>query len=140
MYIRSSLLWLAMLASLSTYTGAAAQTVVIVNADNATRALSARDVRKLFLGKSRILPDGSRAVLVSLDSMMSDFNRRALRKGDSQVSAAWSRLLFSGRAEPPREFSRASEVIDFIATTPNAIGYIDEASINDSVKVVHRVR
>ncbi len=117
-----------------------ADTVVIVNAQNRTQSLSASDVRKLFLGKSRVLPDGSRAVLVSYEPIRSEFNQRALRKKDSQVKAAWSRLLFSGRAEPPREFGSARDAIAFIATNPSAVGYIDEDDLTDDVKVVFALK
>ena len=117
-----------------------ADTVVIVNAKNATQSLSASDVRKLFLGKSRVLPDGSRAVLVSFEPISSEFNKRALRKKDSQVKAAWSRLLFSGRAQPPREFSSASEAVAFVAANTSAVGYVNESELTDEVKVVYALK
>jgi len=113
---------------------------VIVNQDNATQTMSAREVRKLFLGKSRNLPDGSRALLVSNGLIKSDFNRSALGKADSQVNAAWSRLLFSGRAKRPVAFSDPSEVVRFVASNINAIGYVLTTQIGSGVKSVHTVK
>jgi len=114
--------------------------VVIVNQDNDTKKMSAREVRKLFLGKSRKLPDGSRAVLVSNEAILSEFNRSALRKADSQVKAAWSRLLFSGRAKPPVAFSNPADVVQYVAQNANAIGYVLTSQLAEGVKAVHRLK
>jgi len=114
--------------------------VVIVNENNATTAMSAREVRKLFLGKSRKLPDGSRALLVSNQPIESEFNRSALRKADSQVKAAWSRLLFSGRAKRPVAFDDPADVVAFVSENVNAIGYILTTELVEGVKSVHTLK
>lgn len=114
--------------------------VVIVNENNATENMSAREVRKLFLGKTRKLPDGSRALLVSNDSIESEFNREALGKANSQVKAAWSRLLFSGRATRPVAFSDPAELIRFVSENPNAVGYVLNSQLSKGVKPVHTIK
>lgn len=114
--------------------------VVIVNQNNGTEAMSPREVRKLFLGKSRKLPDGSRALLVSNGPIQTEFNRSALRKADSQVKAAWSRLLFSGRAKPPVAFSDPADVVQFVAENQNAVGYVLTSELADGVKSVHTLK
>jgi len=113
---------------------------IIVNMNNATDVMSAREVRKLFLGKSRNLPDGSRALLVSNELIRSEFNRSALGKADSQVKAAWSRLLFSGRAKRPVAFSDPAEVVQFVSGNINAVGYILSSELGEGVKSVHTLK
>jgi len=114
--------------------------VVIVNANNSTSKMSSREVRKLFLGKSRKLPDGSRALLVSNEQLQSHFNKTALRKKDSQVKAAWSRLQFSGRAKPPVEFNNPADVVKFVSENLNAIGYVRSSELGAGVKPVHTLK
>jgi len=116
------------------------QISVIVNMNNATEVMSAREVRKLFLGKSRKLPDGSRALLVSNDLIRSEFNRSALGKADSQVKAAWSRLLFSGRAKRPVAFSDPADVVQFVSANVNAVGYVLSSELRAGVKSVHTLK
>jgi len=113
---------------------------VIVNENNTTKNMSAREVRKLFLGKSRKLPDGSRALLVSNSGIQTEFNRSALGKADSQVKAAWSKLLFSGRAKRPVEFSNPAEVVQFVSQNVNAVGYVLTSDISQGVKPVHTLK
>jgi len=114
--------------------------IVIVHESNETQRMSTRQVRKLFLGKSRKFPNGIRAVLISNESIKSDFNSAALRKADSQVEAAWARLKFSGRAKPPIEFSNAADVVRYVAENENAIGYVSSSVELTGVKIVHTVK
>lgn len=110
---------------------------VIVNERNATQNMTAREVRKLFLGKSRKLPDGTRAILVSLQSLQTTFNRATLGKNNAQVKSAWARLQFTGRALPPREFTNASDVVNFVASNTDAIGYVPMAALTQGVREVY---
>lgn len=118
-----------------------ASLVVAVNASAGTEGMSAREVRKLFLGKSRRLPDGSTAVLGRYSPLNSAFNRDALGRSDAQVGAAWSRLRFSGRSLPPEEFASLPALIEWLGNTPNAVAYLPDSALegNDSVRVAHTV-
>lgn len=112
---------------------------VIVNADSAVTRMSAREVRKLFLGKSRRLPDGSRAVLARHEPADTQFNEHALGRSDAQVTAAWARLRFSGRVPAPHAFDSAEELIRFVAETPNAIAYLSSTELPPEVRSVFAV-
>lgn len=114
--------------------------IVIVNPASKFELMSAREIRSLFLGKSRQLPDGSRAVLAAYEPVESDFYRQALNRSTAQVDAAWSRLRFSGRTMPPKAFNNTKDLIAFVANTPNAIAFVSGQGINDTaVREVFRV-
>ena len=99
--------------------------VVVVGEGAAVESMSVREVRKLFLGKVHRLPDGSRAVLARFEPADAAFNRRVLLRSDAQVTAAWSRLRFSGRVRTPLTFDSVEEVAKFVASTPSAVAYLD---------------
>ena len=133
----AALLLLASAAALLPSTGTAAgELLVVVNADSAVTRMSEREVRKLFLGKSHRLPDGSRAVLARFEPADTLFNERALQRSDAQVTAAWSRLRFSGRVRAPHAFDSADELTRFVASTPNAIAYLAAAELPTGVRSV----
>ena len=115
---------------------AAAELLVVVNATSGVTSMSAREVRKLFLGKSRKLPDGSRAVLARFEPLNTSFNEHALERSDAQVTAAWSRLKFSGRVRAPHAFDSADELLRFLEETPNAIAYLPATELTDEVRPV----
>lgn len=103
--------------------------VVVNNANSAT--LTKNDVSRIFLGKTKKFT----AVNVSSsNALRSEFNKKALNKSSSQVKAYWSKLVFSGKGTPPKELDSDAKIKAFVASNPNAIGYIDSANLDSSVK------
>jgi len=103
---------------------------VIVSNDSSVTNISDRQLRRLFLGKSIKLPNGTRAVLATYTPAMSRFNKQALKRTNAQVRSAWSRLKFSGRTLEPKIFDNPFQLMDFIAITPNAIGYVSSNQLS----------
>jgi hypothetical protein len=52
------------------------------------------------------------------------------------VKAHWSKIIFTGRGQPPRQASTGLEARRMVAENPNAIGYIDPALVDNSVRVL----
>ena len=119
--------------------GAADGLVVVAHPDLLMRSIDEEEIRRLFLGRSRRLPNGARAELASYGPAASFFNERVLALSDAQVATVWSRLRFSGRTPPPEVFDTADEVVDFVARTPNAIAYVPTSTPRDGVRVFYSV-
>lgn len=102
--------------------------VLIVNPENTIDALSRRDLKKIYFNQISHWRDGVRVVPVTLASgnIHNAFLMRYLRKNEHQFSLFWKRLLFSGNGVPPVSFASEEEVIDFVARTPGAIGYVSK--------------
>lgn len=116
-----------------------ADVAVIVNPSNNSE-LSKSDISKIFLGKSKTFSNGESVVAVNLKSNSAtrdSFQKEVLGKSKSQVKAYWSKLIFTGKGKPLKEFNNDKEVIAFIASNPNAIGYVDSSQVDGSVKVVN---
>ena len=119
--------------------GVFAQVAVVVNPKSPLTALTADQVSGIFLGKSNTLPSGGTALPTDLpDSAPAHdlFYTKVTGKSSAQVKAAWSRLVFSGKATPPKELATAADVKKFVAANPDAIGYIEKSAVDSSVKVV----
>ncbi|WP_252738911.1 phosphate ABC transporter substrate-binding protein [Colwellia sp. D2M02] len=118
--------------------GALADVAVIVNSAN-TAAIDEGDIPRIFLGKIKSYSTGDKVTLVNLNSDQSaraEFEDKVLNKSATQIKAYWSKLMFSGKAKPPKELENDKAVIDFIQSNPGAIGYISAESVTDSVKVI----
>jgi ABC-type phosphate transport system substrate-binding protein len=116
-----------------------AQVAVVVGAKSPATPLTAAQAADLFLGKSGQLPGAGNAVL--LDQAESSpaheqFYTKVTGKSAAQVKAAWSRLMFSGKAQPPKEVPNSAEVKKLVAANPDAIGYIEKSAVDASVKVL----
>ncbi|CAN7663969.1 hypothetical protein LJR039_005200 [Pseudorhodoferax sp. LjRoot39] len=121
---------------------AQAQVAVVVGAKSATAAMTADQVASIFLGKSNQLPSGAAAAAADLPesaAVREQFYTKVTGKSSAQVKAGWSRLVFSGKATPPKELASAADVKSFVAANPDAIGYIEKSAVDGSVKVVLNV-
>lgn len=119
--------------------GAFAQIAVVVNPKSPLASLTADQVSSIFLGKSNTFPSGGSALPTDLPDTLPThelFYAKVTGKNSAQVKAAWSRLVFSGKATPPKELASSAEVKKFVASNPDAIGYIEKSAIDSSVKVV----
>lgn len=121
---------------------AGAEVVVVVNADNPAGPLSRREVVDLFMGRTQYFADGS--LVLRLDQApespeRAEFYRGLVNKSVAEVNAYWAKLLFTGRASPPQVVGSSRAVLDAVRDNKSAIGYVDSADVDDSVKVVARV-
>ena len=113
--------------------------VVVVAANSPVSAVTTDQLSQLFLGKIHTLPNGSGAVLIDQTEgspLRDEFYSKTTGKSAAQIKALWSRLTFSGAAQPPKSASGDAEVKKFVSTIPGAIGYIDKSAVDSSVKVV----
>jgi len=118
---------------------ARADVVPIVSTKSAVTSLSAGQVADIFLGKTSRFPDGSQAVPVDQpeESAARDrFYSQFTGKSPAQVKAYWSKIIFTGRGQPPRQVANAQEAKRFVLENPNAIAYIDASQLDDTVRVV----
>jgi ABC-type phosphate transport system substrate-binding protein len=124
----------------SVESGARAEEVVaVVSSKSPVTALSAAQVADIFLGKTSRFPDGSQAVPVDQpeDSPVRDrFYAQYTGKSPAQVKAHWSKIIFTGRGQPPVQAANNAEVKKMIAQNPSAIGYIDQSLVDESVRVI----
>ncbi len=116
-----------------------ADLVVIVSAKSAVTALRADQVAAIFLGQAARFPDGVEAVPLDqrLGSPLRDeFYARVANKSPALLKAHWSKLVFTGRGQPPAEIPDSAAVRRRVADDPDAIGYIEHGALDASVRAV----
>ena len=121
---------------------AQAEVAVIVNNAVGQVDISADVAADIFLGKLDSLPDGTRMVPIDQEESekaREEFYTKVVRKDAAQLNAYWSRLIFTGKGEPPKKVADNAEVVALVAANPNIIGYVDAMAVNSSVKVLLRV-
>jgi ABC-type phosphate transport system substrate-binding protein len=112
---------------------ASAEVVVVLNPNNPVASMTADQVADYFLGKSTglqpvDLPESSGA--------RTEFYQKVTGKDAAQVKALWTRLIFTGKATPPKEVGSNADVKKAVASNEKAIGYIEKSAVDSSVKVV----
>lgn len=120
-------------------TTAFSQVALVVGAKSPAAALSAEAAASLYLGKSDQLPGVGVALLLDQtdgSAVRDAFYSKVSGKSAAQVKAAWSRLVFSGKATPPKEVANSAEVKKLVTTNANAMGYIEKSAVDSTVKVL----
>jgi ABC-type phosphate transport system substrate-binding protein len=121
----------------------AADLVVIVSAKSSLNALRADQVADIFLGQIANFPDGAEAVALDQrigSPLRDEFYQKVAAKTAPLIKAHWTKMIFTGRGQPPRELGSSNAVRKMVADNPTLIGYIDRAALDPSVKAVLVVR
>lgn len=116
---------------LSALAGARAEIVVIGN--QAAGPLSKEQAADVFLGKAT-----SRTPVDQPESapIRAEFYKQLTGRTLAQVRSTWSRLVFSGNGQLPKEMPDAAAVKKAVAADPKTVGYIDKSAVDGSVKVL----
>lgn len=111
----------------------AAQAQIVVIANPAVGPLSKDQVSDIFLGKNLALTPVDQAESLPI---YADFYKKATGRDAAQVKSIWSRLMFTGKGQPPRQLPDAAAVKKAVAADPKAVGYVDKSAVDGSVKAV----
>lgn len=120
-------------------TPALADVVVVVSEENRTRSLSRTELEDIYLGRRRQFPNGTSAVpLDQRDSSAAyaAFYSEYLGRTPAQIRTHWSRLIFTGRGQPPRNLAGDEAVAEVVRNNPNAVGYIDSSLVTEGLRVL----
>ena len=118
---------------------ACAEVVAVVSARNTVSALSRIQVIDIFLGKASRFPDGTQAVPIDQaegSASRDEFYLRFAGKSPAQLNAHWSKIIFTGRGQPPRAVANGADLKMRLAENPNAIGYLEQDQVDQSVRVI----
>lgn len=130
----------ATLAATTTSIAAAQGSVkIIVNSEVEVASLSQAELARIYLGKKTLWDSGSRitpSLLNEKSPLTEAFLEESVKKTVRQYRAYWKRHLFSGKGTAPKTFASSSQVANYVADNPGAIGVVDATFEDDRVKVV----
>jgi ABC-type phosphate transport system substrate-binding protein len=112
---------------------ARADEIVVIGNPAAATPLTKEQAADLFLGKSpgmKLIDQPASAPIKAA------FYQQVSGHDLSQVKATWSRLIFTGKAQPPKELADSAAVKKAVAADPKTIGYIEKSAVDGTVKVV----
>src|SRR5687767_1122246 len=118
--------------------GAATGSVMVV-AHVDTPALNEDTLQKIYLGKV-VEVSGRPVIPVNLakgNSLRKAFMELVMTQDDDKFVAYWTVRRYIGKGTPPREFATVEEQLEYVRTTPGALGYVDEsANIKQGVRTL----
>ncbi|BBL74932.1 hypothetical protein [Methylomagnum ishizawai] len=120
---------------------ALADMAVIAHPGNGLAALSEREARDIFLGRTRLFPNQRFALpLDQASPLRAEFYQRLTGRPIEQIDAYWARLLFTGQSSPPPQLPDDAAVLRTVRENQDALGYIDAAHVDATVRVLLMLR
>jgi len=106
---------------------------VVVNKDNIVQNLTSAHLARIFDGEVKKWPDGRNVVLVLHSASPGEMVtlEHLIKMTEAEVKA-----LLAAHRDSIRTVASDADVIDAVASTPGAIGLVEEHSITDRVGVV----
>jgi len=89
-------------------------------------ALGPASACDFFLGSQRVNPSGGMVVPIDQrdEVLRQAFYRQLCGLDVAEVRAIWSKLLFTGKANPPRRLGNDEAVLQAVAGQTGAVGYV----------------
>ena len=120
-----------------------AELAVIVHPENNIQAITKGELKRMYMGVSKEFPNG--LPISAIDQFKDsdkkkEFYKKVVSKGLAQISAYWSRRVFTGKGVPPRALKDDNEIKMWVASHPESIAYIYASNVDDSVKVIFNVK
>jgi len=106
---------------------------VVVSKDNKVQNVTSSHLGKIFKGEVKKWADGQSVVLV-LHSASADEVTTLVRL--TKMSQADVKAMIASHKDSIKTVGSDADVIEAVASTPGAIGLVEERSINDRVTVV----
>jgi len=112
-----------------------AEVAVIVHPSVPVREINRTQLLDLYSGDVKEWRNGAPIIVLDLKpkSGIKDAFYSYLGKSSSRMKSIWMKNLLSGEGDPPQAQASETEILQKVASTPGAIGYIDRSLVTDAV-------
>jgi len=114
-----------------------AQVAVVVNKSVGVSSLSASELQDIYTLSTKDWKSGGKIVPfdIKVDAVKDKFYGY-LGKSSPDLKKIWMRVQLSGEGKAPEPLGSDDEVVERVASTPGAIGFVSADKVKGNVKVV----
>jgi ABC-type phosphate transport system substrate-binding protein len=115
-----------------------AQVAVIANKSVSDASISSSKVESVYMLKDKTWSDGKGVILFTLKSDNGTVEKffSSFGKSSSDMKKLWMKAQLTGEGMAPEALGSEDEVVNKVASTPGAIGFVDAQKVNGNVKVL----
>lgn len=120
------------------FSNAQADIYIIANRSVPVDEIRVQEIKEIFLGLNTTWNDKLliKPMVLSLDPMYSEFLEKYAKKSKSQYKYWWRNMVFTGRGLLPKYRKTEENIIQIVAKTEGAIGFVSSAINNENVKTL----
>jgi ABC-type phosphate transport system substrate-binding protein len=118
--------------------GANGQVAVIAHKGVSTDAIGKQQLLDFYTGDDRRWDDG--VPVTVLDLKEKNEAKKALYqylgKSTSRMKSIWIKRMLAGEGDPPEAMESEDEMLQKVASTPGAVGFVSESKVTNEVKIL----
>jgi ABC-type phosphate transport system substrate-binding protein len=122
-----------------TSTSQVSSLIVISNQKGAPSSLTFTQLKSIFRGEQQRWPGGTK-ITIALMKTNTPAGKTTCETiygmSSDELNKFWLAIVFQGKAAAPNFFNSASELENFVAQNPGAIGIVDAVTTNGEIKTV----
>lgn len=112
---------------------------VVVSSSSKAGSMEGEAVKRVFMGRETSVGGAPVQVVYQKGGpTRAGFDQSVLGKSGAELTTYWSRLIFTGKAKAPTEVDSDAAVKAKLAANPGAIGYVSDAGVDSSMKVIFK--
>ena len=115
--------------------------LVVVAESSPLAEMDRHEVRQLYMDNATRF-DGHPVTVLDMPEGSQEreaFYQSATGKSASQLKSYWARMIFTGQGMPPRQVKSARDMVQKLKYDPRAVGYVQEADIQEGLRVLLRL-
>lgn len=114
---------------------------VVVSKDSSINNISKKELSKIFLGKTKRLPNGEKSIPIENVNKedQEKFYKLICNKNEKQLKKYWIKMIFTGRGQPPKKIKSINDLISFLKNNKNSISYIPSKYTTSDLKIIMRI-
>lgn len=119
----------------------AQELVVVTSAELDFPKLDMVEVERIFLSKTNHL--GSQRVKIAelkADGIKQRFYAHVSGKSLTQLRAYWTKLIFTGKAQPPKQVANVENLKEMLQSGKIIITYLPVEQVDDSMRVLYTLK
>jgi ABC-type phosphate transport system substrate-binding protein len=112
---------------------------VISNLKGAPSSLTFSELKSIFMGEQQRWQGGTKITIALMKTSTPAGKNTSLKvygMSGNELNKFWLALVFQGKAGSPNFFNSASELENFVAQNPGAIGILDQVASDEAIKRV----
>ena len=115
-----------------------ADVTIIANPDVPADTISQTNLKNIFLGNRVKWSNGDRIdfALCGNEALHQSFLRTYVGRTSSQFQMHWRNMVFTGKGRMPQTLNSEQAVIDYVANTAGAVGYVSTPPASADVKTL----
>ena len=112
---------------------------VISNQNGSPSSMKFSELRSVFMGEQQRWRSGTKITIALMKTNTpagKNTSQKIYGMSSDELNKFWLALVFQGKAQAPNFFNSATELENFVAQNPGAIGILDQFDANDDIKTV----